>query len=236
MKSMFDKLNLRPGERRLVVGVGILIFVVLNLTFVWPNFGAYAGTQKTIRETENKLRRFKMEVNRKAGYERELRTLEDKGVFVGEEVQELELQREVRSQAQIAGVDVRGYNPSARGTSARTNAFFDETSLVINFVSGEKELVDFLYRLGSGNSLIRVRDMNLGTELPARQKLQGSLTLVESFQKKPVKVAAAPPPPKKTAPAKAPPKAADKTKPAPARQPPSNTKTNPVRKAGQPGK
>ena len=103
-------------------------------------------------------------------------------------------------------------------------------------VSGEKELVDFLYRLGSGNSLIRVRDMNLGTELPARQKLQGSLTLVESFQKKPVKVAAAPPPPKKTtpAPAKAPPKAADKTKAAPAKQAPS--KTNQLRKAGQPGK
>src|SRR5439155_6399874 len=232
MKSLFDKLNLRPGERRLVVGVGILIFVVLNLTFVWPNFGAYASTEKTISATKDKLKRFTREVDNKAGYERELRTLEDKGVFVGEEVQELELQREVRSQAQIAGVDVRGYNPSARGTSARTNAFFDETSLVINFVSGEKELVDFLYRLGSGNSLIRVRDMNLGTELPARQKLQGSLTLVESFQKKPVKVAAAPPP-KKTAPAKAPPKAADKTKPAPARQPPSNTKTNPVRKAGQ---
>ena len=236
MKSFFDKLNLRPGERRLVVGVGILIFVVLNLTFVWPNFGAYAAKKKTIGATKDKLRSFKMEVNRKAGYERELRTLEDKGVFVGEEVQELELQREVRSQAQIAGVDVRGYNPTARGMSTRTNAFFDETSLVINFVSGEKELVDFLYRLGSGNSLIRVRNMNLGTELPARQKLQGSLTLVESFQKKPVKAAAAPPSPKKAS--AAPDKAPDKTKtaPTPAKQAPSNTRTNQVRKSGQPGK
>src|SRR5437899_2767038 len=143
MKSVFDKLNLRPGERRLVVGVGILIFVVLNLTFVWPNFGAYAATQKTIRETENKLRRFKMEVSRKAGYERELRALEDKGVFVSEQDQALDLQREVRSQAQIAGVDVRRYDPTVRGTSTRTNSFFDEASLVINFVTGEKELVDF---------------------------------------------------------------------------------------------
>ena len=39
MKSLFDKLDLRPGERRLVVGVGIVVFIVLNLLFVFPNFG-----------------------------------------------------------------------------------------------------------------------------------------------------------------------------------------------------
>src|SRR5205085_1533502 len=105
---------------------------VLNLTFVWPNFGAYASTQKTIRETENKLRRFKMEVARKDGYERELKTLENSGVFVGEEVQDLELQREIRSQAQIAGINVSGSSAAPRG-SGRTNAFFDEVSLNISF-------------------------------------------------------------------------------------------------------
>src|SRR2546423_13435684 len=165
MKSMFDKLNLRPGERRLVVGVGILIFVVLNLTFVWPNFGAYASTEKTISATKDKLRRFTREVDNKARYERELRTLEDKGVFVGEEVQELELQREVRSQAQIAGVDVRGYNPAPRGTSTRTNAFFDETALEINFVSGDEELVELVYRFRSGGSHFRGAEMDHGSEL-----------------------------------------------------------------------
>jgi len=29
-----------------VVGVGIVVFIVLNLTFVWPNFGAYAATKE----------------------------------------------------------------------------------------------------------------------------------------------------------------------------------------------
>jgi len=236
MKSFFDKLNLRPGERRLVVGVGILIFIVLNLTFVWPNFGAYAANENRIRETKNKLNRFSKEVDNKPRYERELKTLEDKGVFVGQEVQDLELQREVRSQAQIAGVDVRQLAPTVRGMSTRTNSFFDEVSLVINFVTGEKELVDFLYRLGSGNSLIRVRTMTLGPELPARQKLQGTMTLVESFQKKPVKAAPAPAPaPKKAAPPAV--KAPEKAKtPTAAKQPPPNTKTNQNRKPGQPGK
>ena len=38
MKSAFDRLNLRPFERRLVVAVGTVVFVVLNLVFVWPYF------------------------------------------------------------------------------------------------------------------------------------------------------------------------------------------------------
>ena len=37
-QSIFDKLNLRPQERRLVVIVGLIIFVLLNMWFVWPYF------------------------------------------------------------------------------------------------------------------------------------------------------------------------------------------------------
>ena len=39
MTSFFDKLNLRPGEPRLLVLVGLAGFVVLNVIFVWPRFG-----------------------------------------------------------------------------------------------------------------------------------------------------------------------------------------------------
>ena len=54
----------------------------------------------------------------------------------------------------------------------------------------EKSLVDFLYSLGVGGSLIRVRSMTLSPD-PVRQKLQGSLTLVASYAKKaPPKIAA----------------------------------------------
>ena len=35
MSSFFDKLNLRPSERRLVVLVGIAVFVVLDVV-IWP--------------------------------------------------------------------------------------------------------------------------------------------------------------------------------------------------------
>lgn len=254
MKSMFDKLNLRPGERRLVVIVGIVVFVVLNIWFVWPNIGAYAKAQKDISAAKSTLQRFRMEAGRKAAYERDLHDLETKGAFIGQEDQALQLSREIASQAALSGVTVLRYDPGQRMQTGRTNAFFDEAALLINVSTGEKELVDFLYNLASKNSLIRVRSMNLGTE-PQRYKLQGSLTLVESFQKKapppPPKPAAAAPPAKAPAQPKpaatqpksaAPPpkttaKPADTAKPAtsPAKSP-SNTKTNQTRQPGASGK
>ena len=49
--------------------------------------------------------------------------------------------------------------------------------------------MDFLYSLGSGNSLIRVRDLALKPNAP-RQALSGNVKLVASYQKNPPKKAA----------------------------------------------
>jgi hypothetical protein len=52
--------------------------------------------------------------------------------------------------------------------------------------------VDFLYSLGAGNSLVRVRGLSLSPDAP-RQNLRVSVTLVGSYQKKvPVRAAAVP--------------------------------------------
>jgi hypothetical protein len=249
VKSTFDKLNLRPGERRLVVIVGVVIFVVLNFVFVFPKIGEYGKTKKKIAELETSMRRFNMEVGRKPVYERELAKLQSQGTVVAEEDQALQLQREVDSQANLAGVTILQRTPSPRGSGSRTNAFFDESSLVINFNSGEKELVDFLYNLGKGNSLVRVKSMTLGPELPNRYRLQGSLTLVESFQKKQVrpvatassaKPATAKPAAAATKPTVKPPETKTpppKTAPATNKPPSQSTiKTNQSRKPGAPAK
>ncbi len=58
--------------------------------------------------------------------------------------------------------------------------------------------MDFLYNLGARNSLIRVRSMTLSRD-PSQIKLQGNITLVESFQRKPPpKALTAAPSPAKT--------------------------------------
>jgi hypothetical protein len=197
MTSFLDKLNLRPHERRLVVIVGLVVFVFLNIWLVWPEFGSVAKWGQRRLDAQKRLRQFSDEVKKRSDYERKLRELESQGQYVGSEEQALALQRDVSSQASLSGVPVLRYDSStARATTGRTNAFFEEQTLIITLGStGERELVDFLYNLGTRSSLIRVRSMTVNPD-PTRMKLQGSMTLVASFAKKPPPKVA--PPPKAT--------------------------------------
>ena len=54
----------------------------------------------------------------------------------------------------------------------------------INVLATEEQLVDFLYKLGSGASMIRVRDLELQPD-PPRQHLSANIKLVASYQKNP---------------------------------------------------
>ena len=186
MTSILDKLNLSPQERRLVVVVAIVVFVVLNIWLIWPEFGSVNRWNNRRQGAEANLKKFKDEIAKKAVYERQLRELESQGAYVGTEEQALSLQRDVNNQAVLSGLQINRYDPQARVSTGggRTNAFFEEQGLIITVVTGERELVDFLYNLGTRSSLIRVRSMTLSRD-PTGMKLQGSMTLVASFAKKP---------------------------------------------------
>ncbi len=230
MKSFFDKLNLRPQERRMVVIIGIIVFVVLNFIFVRPIFGAYGRTMGEMNKSRQTLQRYETEIKRKGQYEQQLKQLESAGSFVAQEDQASKLMSEVTSQAALSGVTVLQYNPGPRGAAGKTNSFFEEQTMAISVNTGEKELIDFLYSLGNGGSLVRVRSMTLSPEVPNKYKLQGNMTLVESFQKKPPArpAASSPAPAKAGAPAKtnaaAPPPG---KRPVPAADPKASKKTPP---------
>ena len=210
MKSIIDKLNLRPQERRLVVGVAIIVFAVVNFWFIIPRFGDLGRTQKKKDEAQKTLTKFKAEVAKKGQYERDERRLKEIGAYLPSEEQALELQREVYQQAQQSGVMIIRSDPS-RPTAQRTNSFFEEQTLVIVVNTGEKELVDFLYGLGKGQSLTRVSSMTLQRD-PTQTKLTGNIILVKSYQKKPPRAA----PATVIASAAKPPASKPATKPAPA--------------------
>lgn len=203
MNNILDKLNLRPQERRLVVIVGVVVFVVLNIWMVLPQFGQVAIWEQRKGDAEKKLKTFKDELGRKPQYEKRLKELESQGGFVADEERALSLLKDAQSEALLANLKAIRYDSSQRSVSSRTNAFFDEQVLVISVDTGEKELVDFLYNMGARNTLIRVRAMSLRPD-PTRMRLQGEITLVESFQKKKPTVAATlasskpAPPPKAT--------------------------------------
>ena len=110
--------------------------------------------------------------------------LQKLGTYVASEERAVQLIDEVNSQAALDQVQLLRREPSRNTAGSRTNAFFEEAALLVTFNSNETNLVNFLFNLGERNSLIRVRAMQLGRD-PSQTKLSGSITFVESFQKKP---------------------------------------------------
>lgn len=194
-KSIFDKLNLRPAERRLVIVVLIVVFIILNAIFVWPRFSDWGKLKGRRTLAQNLMTQYEREIANTPRYQAQLRELETQGAAVASEEQAVKLSTTVQNQASLSGVQVNRYDPirqTALSSGGKTNQFFEEQSGTINVTTDEKSLVEFLHSLGVGGSLIRVRSMTLNPD-PPRQKLQGNITLVASYAKKaPPKVAPTP--------------------------------------------
>jgi len=58
----------------------------------------------------------------------------------------------------------------------------------INVLATESQLIDFLYKIGSGASMIRVRDLELQPDA-LHQRLNANIRLVASYQKNPTPTA-----------------------------------------------
>ncbi len=187
MTSFLDKLNLSPFERRLVIA-GFVVFALLaNYFAIWPYFGEWSQVS---REQDKQVRRrstFMGEIGKLSTYERQMGELERAGAQVVAEEQANRLQSTIITAAQTHGVYIQRITPQvlpARMANQQTNQFFDEQVVTLTVLAKEEPLVNFLYSLGSGDSMIRVRDItNLRLDT-SQQQLSASLTLVASFQKK----------------------------------------------------
>lgn len=183
MSTWLDKLNLQPQERRAVLGGLVLLALVFNYWFIWPYFSEWTKVNTELEKVEARSATFRKEIARSKEYKARLAELEKKGAGgVLEEEQANRVQATIQTEAFNHSVNItrlsatRGYGP--------TNAFFNEEVAVVDVVSGEEDLIGFLHALGSGDSMIRVRDMNnLGLD-SSQQRLSAKLTLVASFQKK----------------------------------------------------
>jgi len=177
MKKYLARLN--STERRFVVGVFVVLFIVINLLFIWPRFKDWDKVKLQINNAQKNLQAFQKEIGQKASYEKLVRELESEGTPVPPEDQMTEFLRTIQTQAARSGVTVIGNTPQPTGT----NQFFLERAQSVSVQSGEPQLVDFLYQLGAGTSLIRVRSLTLRPD-PPRFQLSATITLVASYQKK----------------------------------------------------
>lgn len=200
--------NLTSLERRFVLVVAVVVFIVLNAIFVWPRFKDWKTVGIKITAAQDKLGRYQTRIAQSETNKILISKLEGESTSVPPEDQAVQLLSFIQNKAIQAGVDIQG---NQRSQSKTNNQFYAEHAQTVTLVSGETNLVNFLYSLGEGNSLTRVRDLVLRPD-PPRQRLNANLKIVASYQKKPVTKAGVPAPtPAPTTPAKTQPATAKKS-------------------------
>jgi Tfp pilus assembly protein PilO len=179
MKKYFA--HLRPMERRLVVGVAVVLLIVLNAVFIWPHFKDWGDLHDRLDEAHRKLKLYQEATTQIPALQKQVNNFKSAGEFVAPEDQAINLMRTIQAQAAVSGFGIQNYSRSLMRTN---DAFFVEQVQNINVTATEDQLVDFLYKLGSGASMIRVRDLELQPD-PPRQRLIANIKLVASYQKNP---------------------------------------------------
>jgi Tfp pilus assembly protein PilO len=171
--------QLRPLERRLAVGVMVVLFLVLNAVFVWPHHSDWSDLKARLKTAHDDLKRDQNVLLEKPKYDTLVKNLEGQGEVVAPEDMGVNMLRTIQNQSEQSGVAIG--NTSPRMTKD-TDEFFSEQTLNINVSANDEQLVDFLYKLGSGGSMIRVRDLELQTD-PSKTHLNAGIMLVASYQK-----------------------------------------------------
>jgi len=177
MKKFFAQL--RPLERRLAVGVLVVFILVLNWVFIWPHRSDWSNLRGRLDEARKKLVLYQTTILLTSNYEAQVKAFEKQGEFVAPEDQSINFLRTIQSQALASQVQLGNI---ARPVTHTNDAFFVEQIQNINVAATDDQLVDFLYKLGSDVSMIRVLDLELQPD-PPRQKLNAQIKLVASYQK-----------------------------------------------------
>ena len=180
MKKYFEQLQ--PMERRLVVGVTVVVLLVLNFVFIWPHFSDWGNLDRRLNKAKSELARNQKAVAQIPQLQADVNKFKSSGESVASEDQAIDLMRTIQSQAAASGFGIQNFS---RSITRANDPFFVEQVQNINVLAKEDQLVDFLYKLGSGASMIRVRDLELQPD-PPHQRLNAQIRLVASYQKNPV--------------------------------------------------
>ena len=178
MNNPLDKLNLRPFEKRLVVGVCVVVFIVLNAWFVWPHFKDWGNMKDRLDGARGTTERWNKTIAQARGLDKKVSEMQAEGVVVSAEDQGNQFLHTVNNQASVSGVNITGISRQ----STVTNGFFIEQLQTFSVSARDEQLVDFLYSLGSSDSIIRARGLSLRPN-GARMELNGNIDLVASYQK-----------------------------------------------------
>jgi type II secretory pathway component PulM len=177
MKKYFAQL--RPFERRLAVGVLVIFILILNWWFIWPHFSDWGNLHRRRDAAQAKLKLYQTAIAQTDACQKQVDSLQSQGGYVALEDTAINMLRTIQSQSAQSGVNIVN---NSRQITRTNDAFFVEQVQNVNVIADEEKLVDFLYKLGSGASMIRVRDLEMQPD-GARQHLNANIRLVASYQK-----------------------------------------------------
>ena len=177
MKKYFAQL--RPFERRVAIGVVVVVFLVLNYVFVWPHFSDWGNLSRRLDTARSKLKLYQTAVAQTDVCQKQVDSLQSQGEFVALENQGVNMLRTIQTQSAQSGVSIVN---NSRQITRTNDAFFVEQVQNIAVLANDEQLVDFLFKLGSGASMIRVRDLELQPD-NAKMHLNANIRLVASYQK-----------------------------------------------------
>lgn len=190
MLRLFDRLKLTPAERRLVMVIIAVAFLVLNYWLVWPRFSDFRIVSEDLEALKRKRELYQREIERRPNYEVALRKLQAQGSVIPAGEERIQFRSDMERLAREVGLSVPSWSevlPERGGTT--TNAFFEAIGLTMSRVTGtEAQLVDFLHRVGASNSTIRVKELmltpgNFDARAQGRTNLIATIKLVASVQK-----------------------------------------------------
>ncbi|MDP7584668.1 MAG: hypothetical protein QF920_02590, partial [Verrucomicrobiota bacterium] len=113
-------------------------------------------------------------------YLSEIRKLEGLGSAVIKIEQQTDMRKFINRLTAANGVDI----DSTTSADPKTGDFFIEQSMTIRFSSKESDLVNFLWKLGSSDTMVRVSDLLIKPD-KNRYRLDGWMNLTASYQKDP---------------------------------------------------
>jgi len=190
MSTWVDSLNLRPQEKRAIVAIAVVVFVILNLVLVFPHFKDYRQIQKQLKDTRAAIATNNAVIAKDRdpmdGLQVQLAKLEkqpDGAVAFNKEIQ---LMQTVTAQARANGVFITtesGVAVSRIGPTNLADKFFESQSIRIQVQAAEDALVKFLFDVGNDPAMIRVRELDLKPLDANRYKLNGNITFIADYQK-----------------------------------------------------
>lgn len=187
MNTVLDRLNLQAQERRLLFVFLVVLFIVLNRFFVWPHFSKLKETRNEISNAQQTLNLYQIATNQTPTL---LSTLEELGESAGPQEPDTAAQRSRISRiidrlASDTGLTIvsRSGSRELRPEPGKTNLFFTELEIPMEFRGTEAQLVDFMYQLGEEKSLFRVHNLSLTPSRVGGLALDARISLVASFVK-----------------------------------------------------